>query len=306
MTALQAFHAVGLAGGFQAAARALSVTPSAISHQIRALEDWIGRELFTRAARQVHLTQEGRLLLSVVNRSFDQIRAASDRIRVNVDKGTTIRISALPLFTSVWLIPRLERLEKQFPDVVLEIDTTNRLVDLAQENIDLAIRNTRSPTAGLGYRKLVDTYFTPLCVDRLHKQLRLPEDLARHTLIHVSARPESWGQWLDSVGCAGLKPKRDLSFDSQPAALDAAVRGRGIVLGMEPIVSDTPAARDLVRPFPDRVSGQSAYYLMFRKTGLTRPRVRACVNWLLEEMSAYKQRRRENSTNRTTILPQEP
>src|ERR1700676_231830 len=79
MTALQAFHAAGLAGGFQGAARALSVTPSAISHQIRSLEDWLGIKLFARAARQVHLTHEGRLLLRVVSRSFDQIRAASDR-----------------------------------------------------------------------------------------------------------------------------------------------------------------------------------------------------------------------------------
>jgi LysR family transcriptional regulator, glycine cleavage system transcriptional activator len=105
MTALQAFDAVGLAGGFQGAARALSITPSAISHQVRSLEDWLGRRLFTRAARQVQLTHEGRLLLTVVSRSFDQIRAQCDLMRAKTRKGITIRISALPLFTSVWLIP---------------------------------------------------------------------------------------------------------------------------------------------------------------------------------------------------------
>jgi LysR family transcriptional regulator, glycine cleavage system transcriptional activator len=295
MTALHAFNAVGLAGGFQGAARALSVTPSAISHQIRSLEEWLGRRLFTRAARQVHLTHEGRLLLGVVSRSFDQIRVECERIRGKPRKGITIRISALPLFTSVWLIPRLERFERQFPDVVLDIDTTNRLVDLTYENIDLAIRNTRKPTVGLSHRKLLGTYFTPLCTERLQQQLRAPEDLVRQTLIHISARPESWSEWLNSVGCTDLKPKRDLSFDSMPAALDAAVRGRGIILGMEPIVSEAPAVRHLVRPFPHRVSGESSYYLVFRKAGLARAKVRACVNWLLGEMSVYKKSLRDIS-----------
>jgi LysR family transcriptional regulator, glycine cleavage system transcriptional activator len=164
-------------------------------------------------------------------------------------------------------------------------------VDLSYKNIDIAIRNAPKPTAGLSHRKLLGTCFTPLCSERLREQLRAPVDLAQQTLIHISARPESWAQWLTSVGCADLKPKRDLSFGSMPAALDAAARGRGIVLW------DAPAARYLVRPFPHRVSGESSYYLVFRKSGLARAKVRACVNWLLGEMSTYKKSLRKISGN---------
>jgi LysR family glycine cleavage system transcriptional activator len=193
MTALQAFHAAGLAGSFQEAASTLAVTPSAISHQVRALERWLGKPLFVRTARQVRLTRDGRAFLKVIGRSFDHIRADADRIRVRETKAITVRISALPLFTNVWLIPRLEAFERDHPDIVLEIDTTNRLVDFSRDRVDLAVRNVARPTAGLEYRKLLDVRPVPICTPKLRDQLSVPADLTRQTLIHVSRKsPRSW------------------------------------------------------------------------------------------------------------------
>src|ERR1700752_603665 len=120
LSALQAFHAAGLAGSFQQAAPALSVPPPAISHQIRTLEHWLGKPLFLRQVRQEQLTGEGRALLKVVDTSFGRIRAAAERLRVTDGDRTTLRISALPLFTSAWLIPRLETFEQAHPDIVLD------------------------------------------------------------------------------------------------------------------------------------------------------------------------------------------
>jgi LysR family glycine cleavage system transcriptional activator len=242
LSALQAFHAAGIAESFQAAARALSVTPSAISHQVRTLEHWLGKPMFTRQVRQVRLTPEGHAFLRVVGRSFHRIRAAADRMRVNDTGLVTLRISALPLFTSAWLIPRLVAFERDHPNILLDIDTTNRVIDFGREALDLAIRNVAGPTSGLQYRKLLDIRPVPLSTRQLRDQLSVPADLARQTLIHVSARQGGWARWLAAVGCEGLRAKRDLIFDSVPAALEAAARGRGVALGMDPISWDTPVA----------------------------------------------------------------
>jgi LysR family glycine cleavage system transcriptional activator len=301
MTALQAFYAAGLTGSFQEAARTLAVTPSAISHQIRALEHWLGKPLFVRMARQVRLTREGQVFLAVIGRSFGHIRAAAERMRLNEAKVATVRISALPLFTSVWLIPRLEAFEQVHPDIVLEIDTTHRMVDFSDERVDFAIRNVTRPTVGLEYRKLLDVRPVPICTPRLRDQLSVPSDLARQTLIHVSTRPGSWPHWLELVGCARLRAKRDLTFDSALAALEAAARGRGIAMGMDPIVWDAPISCRLVPALPHRVEGTASYYLAFRKADLARPNVHACVDWFLAEMARYKRgRQRKRNADRAS------
>lgn len=173
LSALQAFHAAGIAGSFQAAARALAVTPSAISHQVRALEHWLGKPLFRRQVRQVTLTSEEHVFLRVVGRSFSRIKAAADRMRVSTG-SVTLRISALPLFTTAWLIPRLVAFERDHPNILLDIDTTNRIIDFGREALDLAIRNVAGPTPGLQYRKLLDVRPVPLCTRKLRDQLSGP------------------------------------------------------------------------------------------------------------------------------------
>jgi LysR family glycine cleavage system transcriptional activator len=288
LTALQAFLAAGETGSFRDAARRLRVTPSAISHQIRALESWLERPLFTRSARQVQLTAEGRRLLKSVGAAFARIRETSDAIRAADAKTTVLRVSALPLFTSAWLIPRLEDFERKHPDIAFEIGTTNRIVDLTREPIDLAIRNLRAPTPGLAVRKLLDVRQVPVCTRKLAEQLTTPADLAGQTLIHISARADSWARWLRAVGCDGLRPRRNLSFDSVPDALEAAARGRGVAMGIDPLVWESPIARDLVAPFKERVAGDASYYLAWRKADFARPPLRAFVDWLVTEMALFR------------------
>jgi len=296
LTALNVFYAAGTTGSFQEAARRLAVTPSAVSHQVRALERFLGTPLFVREARRVRLNAEGRAFLRVVASALMRIGSAADRLRAETARITTLRISALPLFTNVWLIPRLEAFERAHPEIVLDIETTNRLVDFSRERVDLAIRNVSKPSVGIEFRKLIDTRPVPMCTPALRKTLHKPADLAHNTLIHVSARPDSWPRWLAAVGCPDLRAKRDLSFDQVPAALEAAARGRGIAMGMDPIVWDAPIARKLVRAFPQRVEAGAAYYLVYRKTDLARPRLRTFVDWLLAEMAAYKRGIRSLST----------
>lgn len=290
LTALRAFHAAGQALSFQEAARALHVTPSAISHQVRALEEWLGAALFTRSARRVVLTREGKALLRETERAFARLTKAAERLRLR--NGTrTLKVSALPLFTSAWLIPRLAQFQAKYPDIVLDIETSNRVADLDRDGIDVAIRNLRSPTPGAVSRKLLDVRGVPVCAAKLldgPAPLRTPADLARHTLIHVTARPEAWPAWLDAVGVKGLKARRDLSFDTIPAALDAAARGHGVALGMHPLIWEAPVAASLVVPFEPVVAGDSSYYVVHRRAERERVEVKAFVDWLDREMARFR------------------
>lgn len=286
LTALRSFLAAGQQGSFQSAAHDLGVTPSAISHQVRTLEDWLGVPLFVRTARQVTLTPKGRRFLREVERAFGRIRIGAERLRGRGAK-TTLRVSALPLFTSAWLIPRLAQFEARHPDITLAIETTNRIVDLERDGVDVGIRNLRAPTPGLVVKKLLDVRSVPLVARKLAAQLKRPQDLAAHTLIHISARPESWRDWLRAAGLGDLKPKKELTFDTIPAALEAAARGHGVTLGMHPLVWEAPAAAALVVPFGAKSSVSSSYYLVHRKEDASRTEVRAFVDWVAAEMARF-------------------
>lgn len=298
LTALRAFHAAGRHGSFREAARALHVTPSAVSHQIRALEEWMGLPLFTRGARRIELTAAGKTFLRETDRAFARIEKAAERLRGR--PASKLKVSALPLITSVWLIPRLSRFEARHPDVVLEIETTNRIADLDRDGVDVAIRNLRAPTPGLVARKLLDVKGVPVCAPELLASLKTPRDLAKQTLIHVTARSGAWKEWLKGAGVEGLKGKRDLSFDTVPAALDAAARGRGVVLGMHPLIWEAPIAKELVVPFAPEVDSVSSYYVVHRRSDGKRPEVRAFVDWLIKEMAAFRAKHRAVAGSRSS------
>lgn len=289
LTALRAFQAAGDAMSFQEAARRLSVTPSAISHQIRLIEEWIEAPLFARSPRRIEFTPTGKRFHKEITAAFERIRVAAHRAKGEITH-TKLRISALPLITNVWLIPRLGNFEERHPGISLEIETSNRIVDFNRDNVDVGIRNVRSPTPGLFAQKLLDIRLVPLCARKLvtgPNALRHPKDLANHTLIHVTARPSAWPRWLKEVGVGDLKPKRDISFDTVPAALEAAARGHGVTLGMSPLVWEAPAIANLVVPFAPRVEADSSYYVVHRKADRARPEIRAFVDWLMKEMAAF-------------------
>jgi DNA-binding transcriptional LysR family regulator len=234
----------------------------------------------------VTLTRDGKALLKTVGAAFTKIAQASDALRGT--RATSLRISALPLFTNAWLIPRLERFEKKHPGIDLEIETTNRVVDLARENVDIAIRNLRELPQGLTAIKLLDVRPVPVCTAKIAAQLKTPADLAEQTLIHLSSRRGVWSSWLRAVGCAGLKSKRKLAFDTMPAALQAAAQGRGVAIGIAGLLQEWE--KTLVQPFAHRVPGDASYYLVHRKNDGVRPEIRAFVSWIAAEMAAFKRK----------------
>jgi len=282
LAALEAFRHAAATGGFQAAGAALGITPSAVSHQIRALEAALGVSLFTRGVRSVILTEAGRALAAATETAFAGLDAAVATLRA-VPAGTRLRVSALPLFTNAWLIPRLPGFEAAHPGIAIEIDTSNRLADIAAGEADIGIRNVNQPGPGLAARKLLDLRAVPLCAPALAAVLTAPAELADHVLIHHSGRPHAWETMLAALGVAGLSPHRSISFDTLPAALEAAMLGHGVALGIAPLVWDAIAPERLVVPFAALpMVSAGAYFVVHRRERTAA--VSAFVEWVVGEM----------------------
>ena len=285
IAALRAFAAASRCGSFRDAARELGITPSAISHQVKALETWLGAPLFERSIRQVQLTAQGQALSQAVIAAFDSMHLALEAARKTATPSE-LRIAALPLFVSVWLAPRLPRFEATFPHLSLAIDTNARLVDIAKGEADIAIRNIAAPTPGLHVRKLLDLRATPLCTPELAARLKAPADLADATMIGLSVGRAGWREWLDAVGAHDTKPKRTLKFDNLPAAIAAAAEGRGVLLGLLPLIWEAPTAQTLVAPFRTPPQDAGTYFIACRKEDRANSVVSAFSDWIVSEMRA--------------------
>jgi LysR family glycine cleavage system transcriptional activator len=297
---LRAFVAAARRESVRAAADELDVTPSAVSHQIRTLEEWVGQPLFVRTARQIQLTSLGRTLFRRLDAGFCAIAEAAKSARAD-DRDRSLRISALPLITSSWLVQRLQEFEdlctKEGAEVAIEIDTRNALADFEIDNVDVAIRNSHRPPANLVSHKLLDLRAVPLCAARVAEKIKGPADLSRATLIHISTRSDLWQKWFEASGMAPVTPKSNISFDTAPSALEAAAAGRGVVLGLDPIVWDAPVARKLVIPFRAQSVSAGAFFVTYRRRDRSRWAVKRFAEWILGEMQRDKRRLLANSRN---------
>lgn len=283
LSAVRSFEAAARHQSYRLAAAELGVTPSAVSHQVKALENWIGAPLFVRVGRDVRLSATGGLVATKVTEAFELLAQSLASARRDASE-TTLRISALPLFAQAWLIPRLGRFERKHPEIAISIDTTSRLADFDRDPVDVAIRNSAKPGAGLAARKLLDLRAVPLCTPQLADRIKRLEDLSKASLIHLSVGSEGWSDWLDRAGVAGLRARSNLTVDTMPAALEAAAAGQGVMLGLHPLIWDMPATRKLVVLFnKPNVSG-GAYYVVHRKADGARLPVRLFVEWLQAEM----------------------
>jgi len=279
LSSLRAFAVAGRLQSIRDAATELRVSASAVSHHVRAMEDWLGAPLFVRTTRQIRLTEDGHRLSDRLNAAFEDINAALVEAHGRLG-AMPIRVSALPLFTSVYLIPRLANLEAQIPGASIEIETSHRVVDFECEPVDIAIRNIHHPTPGLTAYKLMDLRAIPLASPAIAGSLNGPQDLAGATLIHIASRPSGWPDWLAAQGLSGLMGASSISVDTLPAALDLAAHGRGVALGLAPLILDAPQMDKLVVPFPSKSVSAGTYFLVHRRHDRANPAIQAFVRWL--------------------------
>ena len=290
--ALQAFREAARLGSFREAALQLGVTPSAVSHQIKRLEQDIGGPLFERGVRQVRLTETGRRLAEKIHGALSQIELAVAQARQEV-QPSRLSITALPLFAWAWLGKRLADFEARFPALTISIDTSSRVLDLAAGEADVAIRNVLPGSAQLWSRKLMDLRAVPVCTPELGAQINDLSDLAQQRLIGLNIGRSGWDSWFEAVGAPHLKPERVLLVDTMAAGFDAALQGRGVALALSPLVWDTPAASGLIVPLAGYETDAGSYYVTCRKSDRDNPVIGAFVDWLCSEVQADLRRLRK-------------
>ncbi len=289
---LRAFEAVARQLNFRAAAQELSLTQSAISRQIQALEDEVGGLLFHRHTRAVELTQAGATLLRAVLPSLERMDAAVRQIRLTQGRQT-VAVTTFASMASLWLIPRLEGFQKEFPDIDIRVSTSEALVDLDLSEFDLALRYQRAGDVPSGSQRLfgdsVGPVMSPWLAQQLSTQgqgLKKPLDLAGCTLINdqdtrASAYWRSWAFWFEQHGVQKMEPQRWLSFDLAYQQVQCALSGQGIALARTPLVADALSRRELIEPFPDcRRPTPYAYWQVFSPRAQERAEVKAFCHWL--------------------------
>lgn len=304
LNALRAFEAAARHLSVKRAAAELNVTPAAVSHQIRTLEEYLDVQLFYRYNRALELTDAARACLPKLQEGFDCLVKAVEVLRAQ--KGTgTLTVSAAPSLAARWLMPRLHRFLEAHPEIDVRISARVRqkseagkgtvaeraTLDAWLADSDVAIIYGRGDYPDFHVDKLLSLTVTPVCSPRLitgPTPLTRPEDLRNHMLLHDDTGDaydgESfWGLWLKAAGVDGIDIQHGPHFSHAVLAFEAAIEGAGVVATMPVLAAADLHAARLVTPFALRVPLVSAYYLVANQTAITRPAVVAFREWLLAE-----------------------
>ncbi|HSS64246.1 MAG TPA: transcriptional regulator GcvA [Gammaproteobacteria bacterium] len=295
LNAVRAFEAAARHLNFNQAARELNVTASAISHQVKTLEDYFGVKLFNRLPRNVSLTPEGRDYLPAVSAALDQLDAASRRLASHT-ADAPLNLGCAPTFAMGWLIPHLSDFHDEHPeiDVRLTLTPITRQIDFSASDTDVVIMyGTPGAWPNLVTHQLMSEELVPVCSPSLLQEhpLETPSDLRNVTLLHSIPRMGQWRNWLHIAGVKGVDSKRGLRFQTTPLAVSAAVAGAGVAIANRRFVEAELQAGRLVVPFDIDLPSDSGYFLIYPKESGDDPRISAFRSWLLgclaEEMPEH-------------------
>jgi LysR family glycine cleavage system transcriptional activator len=289
LTALRSFEAAARHCSFRDAAEELCVSHSAISHQIKQLENHLGVELFVRRSRAVELTHPGRVYYPILREAFERIAEGTELLMAPQAPGI-LTIQLYSTFAIRWLIPRLPKFSNANPDIQVRLNTSQADVDFQQADVDLCVMIGSQSSANLHYDYLFDTLMYPVGSPALlsgDRPLDSPADLANHTILQVYPSRKDWYTWLDGAGVQGVDPESGLQFDSYDLALSTATQGMGIALGMQPYLSRDLKGGLLVELFPgQRVKADGAWYLVCRRERAHSSKVVAFREWILAEVAS--------------------
>lgn len=289
LNALKAFEAAARLGSFKAAASELCVSHSAISHQVRALERELGVDLFVRKPRSVELTRAGRAYYPVLRDAFDRI-ADGTALLAGASGGRAITLQVYSTFAIRWLIPRLPSLRDQHPQLKLRLHTSQSDVDFEHDDVDLCVMIGRRSSANLRYDALFSCRLFPVCSTATAARFELdrgPAQLAEAAILQVYPSRRDWWLWLEEMNLAGIDPDAGQQFDSYDLAMNAAMQGLGVALGMEPFVCRDLDAGLLVELFPgSRVYHPRDWYLVCRLEKAEHRDIATFRHWLLEQIEA--------------------
>ena len=300
LPALRAFEAAARHLSFKKAAAELHVTPGAVSHHVKQLEDFLGVALFRRLTRALELTAEGQAMLPRLREGFAAIDEAVERVRVR-EASPAFTVMAPPGFAKRWLVPRLAGFTRANPEVELHLSARNEMIDGREPDLAVSVGGPAEEAplvqvrfgtgnySGLQVDEVFHATYVAVCSPRMlhgRSALRVPADLAHHTLLHddteyeEGARPE-WADFLRTAGAPDVEITRGPHFSDASLAIDAAIEGLGVALAMKPLVSADIAAGRLAVPFPVEATTRYAYYLVMPSNAAENAGVAAFRSWLL-------------------------
>ena len=290
LNGLRAFEAAARRLSFTLAAAELNINQTAISHQIRRLEEELGIRLFVRQNRALALTPEAKEYLPGIRAAFNDLRLATDRL-LRKDDGHVLTVSTLASLAAKWLLPRLSNFQEAHPGIDVRITTSTGLVDFRTGDVDAAIRYGRGHWAGLRADWLMADELFPVCSPALltgDKPLRSPEDLANQTLLHSSGGyDDDWRQWLTAAGLpSNISKQPGLSFDLIFMTVQAAIDGIGVAMGRTSYVEADIAKGRLVVPFEITLPADAGFYLVSPEAKADPPKLRAFRQWLKASVQA--------------------
>ena len=294
LESLRVFFAVAECGGFRQAGLELNLTPGAIAHQIKKLEQWLGFPLFRRLPRGVELTPAGQRYARTVGQLLREIASATDGLRQEVTSNV-LTISAMPSLVTRWLLPRLPKLKEAGLDHEVRVLATPELTDFSRDQVDVAIREGPGGYGGLTEEKILSEFWAPVCspIYRSGRSLQSAEDLLSATLLHDEPWPGTprqilWPDWLGEAGCFHRDAERNLRFSHTYLTIEAALAGQGIALANIALVADELETGRLVAPLGAWLKGPYDFHLVAPQENRHRPAVAAFWSWMAAEAATQE------------------
>ena len=290
LNALRTFEVAARHMSFKDAADELCITSTAVSHRIRALEEWLGVKLFNRLTRSLELTKEGEAYAPIIRRAFELLSDGSEALKESNDGGDLI-ISSTMSFASNWLTPRLPSFYNQHEEFDISVEATDEPINLARSNIDVAIRYGEGGYDELHSQMLFTDLVTPVCTPELAKSLVSPNDLLQVPRLDYhwagfSERDPSWMKWFTAAGLQEVELSGSPVFSEEHMVLSEAVAGRGVALVGIVAAADAIQRGALVCPFSVALENRS-YYFVCQPQALNLQKVTAFRNWIISEAMKF-------------------
>lgn len=296
LSALRAFEAVSRFQSFTRAASELFITQAAVSWRVKELERQLGAPLFDRQSRTVTLTEAGRIYLPIVRDALQQLSDGAARVAARRSTQTrSLRVLATQAFTSLWLMPRLDRFRSNHPELSVQIITwiggVGQLTsdDFDRHGVDATILMGKATQGfpGLAAELIAMDYAIPVAHPDLGRRTRRiveVDDLRHHVLLHADTWSDVWPRWLAAAGAPGLKPAGEVVLPHAGLTVHAAMSGLGVAVAHGPLVADEIAAGTLVAPFPVSLAVDQSYFFVCSKTSAQDEAVSSFRDWVRQEM----------------------
>jgi LysR family glycine cleavage system transcriptional activator len=294
LNSLRAFEAVARHSSVTKAADELAVTPAAVSHQIKTIEDHLGIELFRRAKGVLLLSDAGQAILPGIREGFERFAAAIEQIDNLGDSGV-LTISVAPSFAAKWLLPRLESFQDKHPEIDVRVGASMALTDFHSDGVDLAIRYGGGKYPELHCERLLAEAVFPVCSPKLLEGPHRLDSLAalkHQTLLHDDSPDDdpscpTWAMWLKAAGVKDIDGARGPKFNQSSLVVEAAALGRGVALAKASLAAADLAEGRLVKPFGTAAPVDFAYYLVCPEAKLALRKVALFRDWLMAQAASF-------------------